>query len=246
MLQASKGRVLKRRVVRHDRDLTGKELCIFGTAEMAELADYYFAYDYGLNVSKFVVDDAFVEGGVFLKRPVLSWSEFVSAHTPQSTAVHVALSYRQMNDVRAAKFEQVKRAGFEMPSYISSKAVSWPDLTYGANCFVLELQNLQPRVVLGNNVMLWSMNHIGHGSVIKDHAYLASGITVSGHVTVGEKSFIGVGAQIRDFVTIGSQALIGMGASVTKDVGDGEVVLGAQSTILTASDNTSERIKGSM
>ena len=89
------------------------------------------------------------------------------------------------------------------------------------------------------------MNHIGHGSTIGDHAYLASGITVSGHVTIGEKSFIGVGAQIRDFVTIGSQALIGMGACVTRNIGDGEVVLGAQSSILTAADDTARRIRES-
>ena len=135
--------------MQHDHVLASRELCIFGTAEMAELADFYFANDYGIPASAFVVDDDFVESDVFLQRPVLGWSDFVSTHTPQTTAVHVALSYKKMNEVRAEKFEQVKRAGFEMPSYVSSKAVTWPDLKHGANCFILELQNLQPRVVLG-------------------------------------------------------------------------------------------------
>lgn len=213
---------------------------------MAELADFYFGSDMQMPSRGFVVDDEYFSNERFLGKPVLAWSDFVTEFPPEAARVHVAVSYRKLNLLREAKFEQVRRAGYEMPSYISSKATTWPDLVYGDNCFVLELQNLQPRVVLGNNVMLWSMNHIGHGSRIKDHAYLASGITVSGHVTVGERTFIGVGAQIRDFVTIGSDALIGMGASVVKDVADGEVVLGARSTSLPADSETAKRLRDSI
>ena len=41
-----------------------------------------------------------------------------------------------------------------MPSYISTKSATWPDLTVGSNCFILENQTIQPTVVIGNNVVL--------------------------------------------------------------------------------------------
>jgi acetyltransferase-like isoleucine patch superfamily enzyme len=83
---------------------------------------------------------------------------------------------------------------------------------------VLEDNTIQPFVKVGNNVTLWSGNHIGHHSVIKDHTFLASHIVVSGGVIIGEQCFIGVNATLRDHITVGDRCVVGAGALLLGDV----------------------------
>ena len=52
--------------------------------------------------------------------------------------------------------------------YVSSKASVWPGFKPGENCFILEDNTMQPFVVIGDNVTLWSGNHIGHHARIGD------------------------------------------------------------------------------
>ena len=73
-------------------------------------------------------------------------------------------------------------------------------------------------MTIGNNVTLWSGNHIGHHSTINDHCFLASHIVVSGGVTIDESCFVGVNATLRDHITIGSKSVIGAGVLVLADV----------------------------
>ena len=58
------------------------------------------------------------------------------------------------------KYSEVKKKGFQL-SYISTKAFVGvlPNLE---NCFILENNVIQHGVTIGNNVTLWSGNHIGH------------------------------------------------------------------------------------
>jgi len=155
----------------------------------------------------------------------------------------VALSYQKLNQLRQAKYEQVKAAGYTMPSYICSKANVWPELYHGDNCFILEDQVIQPTCQIGNNVMLWSGNHIGHGSVIGDHTYLASHVVLSGHCKIGKRCFFGVNATLSDFLTIGDDCFIAMSASIGKDMPDGSVALAPGSTLMDGDDRKAVKIR---
>ena len=157
--------------------------------------------------------------------------------------MHVALSYRGLNRLRREKYVEAKQAGYKLASYVCSKSVTWPDLLTGDNCFVLENQTIQPTVAIGNNVMIWSGNHIGHGSRICDHAYIASHVVISGHCVIGESCFLGVNATVRDFITIGASCFIGMDASVVQNVPDGAVVLGESSAVIPAMDRRARALK---
>ena len=213
-----------------------RKLLIFGSAEIAELAHFYFDLDSPYQVVAFVVDDEFYSETNFQGLDVIPWSETVKKFPPSDYSIHVALSYRGLNRLREIKFNQCKNAGYELVSYISSKATTFPDLHVGSNCLILENQNIQPRVRIEDNVMLWSGNHIGHGSTIKEHAYLASHVVISGHVEIGRRCFIGVNATIRDFLQIGDNAFIGMGAIVTRNLAEGSVVLPSKSEVIDGSD----------
>jgi sugar O-acyltransferase (sialic acid O-acetyltransferase NeuD family) len=218
------------------------KLLIFGSAEIAELARFYFDLDSPYQVVAFVVDDEFYSETTFQGLDVVPWSDALKKYPPSDYSMHVALSYRGLNSLRESKFKQCQNAGYELVSYVSSKATIFPDLKLGSNCFILENQNVQPRVTIEDNVMLWSGNHVGHGSTIKEHAYLASHVVISGHVEIGRRCFIGVNATIRDFLLIGDDTFIGMGAIVTRNLAEGSVVLPSKSEVIEGSDPKARRI----
>ena len=70
---------------------------------------------------------------------------------------------------------------------------------------------------IGDDVVLWSGNHIGHHSSIGDHVLFTSHVVLSGHCRVEQFSFFGVNATIRDGITIGEGSFVAMSASVVAD-----------------------------
>ena len=220
-----------------------RKLIIFGSAEIAALARFYFEHDSDYRVVGFTVDDEFFDRELFEGLPLVPFSQVGTLFPPEDHEMHVALSYQGLNRVRREKYLQAKSAGYRLASYVCSRSVTWPDLKIGDNCFILENQTIQPTVEIGNDVMMWSGNHIGHGTRIGDHTYVASHVVISGHVEIGEGCFLGVNSSIRDFAKIGGECFIAMDASVTTDVSDGAVVLGQSGRILGANDRRAKVLK---
>jgi len=189
---------------------------------MARLAHFYFSTDSVHQVVAFTVDEGFRSADSFLDLPLVDFARVADLYPPPTHRLFVALSYARMNEIRAAKYAAAKALGYELVSYVSSRATVLTQYPHGDNCFILEDNTIQPFVRIGNNVTLWSGNHIGHDSIIRDHVFIASHIVVSGHVEVGEYSFIGVNATLRNSIKIAPRTLIGAGAVIMKDtVADG-------------------------
>ena len=220
-----------------------KLLVIFGSGEIAALAKFYFEHDSDRKVVAFTVDDAYAKEDQFEGLPLLPYSEVVKRYPPDAYDMHVALSYAKLNRLRQEKYEQVKAAGYTLATYVCSKSATWPDLTIGDNCFILENQTIQPTVRIGNNVMIWSGNHLGHGTEIGDHTYIASHVVISGHCKIGQRNFFGVNATVRDFCSIGDDCFIAMGASVARDIPSGSVVLGPKAEYYTEDDRRAKALK---
>lgn len=220
-----------------------KSLIIFGNAEMAELAYFYFTNDSGYKVIAFTVDDDFVGNDKFLELPVIPFSEIVNKFPPEQNAMHVGLSYSKLNQFRQKKYFQAKESGYKLASYVCSKSVIWSDLKIGDNCFILENQTIQPTVKIGNNVMLWSGNHLGHGTIVKDHTYISSHVVIAGHCNIGQRCFFGVNATIKDFSNIGDDCFIAMNSSVGGNLENGSVVIDTLSTIFKSDDKRARMLK---
>jgi len=191
-------------------------LVIFGTGDVARLAHFYFRTDSPHDVAAFVVDAPFKNAETFEGLPLVSSDDAAKRFPPSDHAAFVALGYSRMNRARKEKYEQMRAAGYDLVSYVSSRC-TYLTTPPGDNCFILEDNTVQPFVTIGNDVTLWSGNHIGHDSVIEDHCFITSHVVVSGHVRVGAGSFLGVNATLRNDISIGSESLIVAGAVITKN-----------------------------
>lgn len=71
---------------------------------------------------------------------------------------------------------------------------------------------------IGSHTLIMAYTHIGHDSVIGDHAMLINGATLAGHVTVEEWAVVGALCPVHQFVRIGAHSYIGGGTTITQDV----------------------------
>jgi sugar O-acyltransferase (sialic acid O-acetyltransferase NeuD family) len=206
-----------------------RPLVIFGAAEQAQLSHYYFTTDSPFDVVAFTVDAAYLTEETFCGMPVLAFEEVVKKYPPDAYEFFVALGYSKLNRIRREKYLAAKAMGYRLVSYIGSHATILNEGKIGENCFVLEDNTIQPFVRIGNNVTLWSGNHIGHHSTIHDHCFVASHVVISGGVEIGESCFIGVNATLRDHIRIGEKCVIGAGTLLLADAEPEGVYIGQAS-----------------
>ena len=205
---------------------TPAKIVIFGTGDIADLARFYFTHDSPHEVVAFCADRHYISSDRHAGLPLVAFESLPNTHPPDEVRLFVALSYRNVNRVRAEKYTEGKSMGYQLASYISSKLVNWVEpAAIGDNCFILENQTIQPFVEIGNNVTLWSGNHIGHHSRIGDHCFISSHVVISGHVTIGSHCFLGVNATLRDGIRIGDKTVLGAGAVVQKNTEENSVYM---------------------
>ena len=213
------------------------KVVIFGSEKLAELAHFYFTNDSPYEVVAFTVNKSFIKEKELMGLPIVPFEEIEKHYPPDEFKMFVAVAYTKLNRLRAEKYADAKRKGYELVSYVCTKSVYWGDTEIGDNCFIFENQVFQPFVKIGNDVILWSGNHFGHNVVIGDHCFVASHVVVCGNVKIGPYCFIGVNATIRDDATIGRECIIGAGALILNDTHEKAVYI-AKPTELYRLDST--------
>jgi sugar O-acyltransferase (sialic acid O-acetyltransferase NeuD family) len=205
------------------------KLVVFGAGDIARLAHFYFSTDSDHDVVAFAVDAEYRTQPEFQGLPLVDAEQLAERFPASEFKMFVALSYAKMNRIRAEKYARMKALGYELVSYVSSRCSYLSQHAPGDNCFILEDNTVQPFVRIGNDVTLWSGNHIGHDSTIGDHCFISSHVVISGHVDVGRFCFIGVNATLRNAIAIGERTLIGAGAVIMKDTRPESVYPGPRS-----------------
>lgn len=198
-----------------------KPVVIFGAGQFAEVVHFYLTQDAGRRVTAFTVDASFLDASTFLGLPAVAFEEVESHFPPSEFSMFIALGPHHVNRVRAEKFMEARRKGYELVSYISSKASVWPDLVHGANTLVTDGSVVLPFVRMGDNVALWGAR-IGHHCTIGDHCTL-SDASLAGGVHVGDRTFIGTNASVKEHVRVGQRNVIGAGAVILLSTADDAV-----------------------
>lgn len=208
---------------------TNERVVIVGDGPIAEIAYEYFTHDSPYEVAGFAVEQEHRRMSTLCNLRVATFEEVDAAFPPTSHRIFVAIGYGQLNQLRARLCAAAKSKGYELATYVSSRAFVWANVEIGENCFIFENNVVQPFVRLGDNITLWSGNHIGHHSTIGNNCFIASHVVISGFVDVGENCFVGVNATVADNVTIKRNCVIGAGALILRDT-DEDRIYGSQAT----------------
>jgi sugar O-acyltransferase (sialic acid O-acetyltransferase NeuD family) len=194
------------------------KVVIFGAGKIADEAYFYLTNDSPHEIVAFTVDAEYLNVTDKLGLPVVPFQEVADKYPPGAYKMFVAVGYQDLNRFRAQKYAEAKAKGYELVSYVSSRASNFGDVEIGDNCFVLEFATIQPCSSIGNDVFIWSGNHVGHHASVGDHCYIAGNVVISGNTKLESHCFIGVSATLGHEITIGRESLIGAGSLITKDV----------------------------
>ena len=205
-----------------------KKLVIIGDSAFAEVAYESFTYDSAYEVVGFSVESAYLKRDTLFGLPIVSFERLEEFFTPGEVEFYAAVVYTKLNRLRTRLYETAKAKGYRPASYVSSRAFVWRNVELGEHCFIFEDNTLQPFVRIGNNVVLWSGNHIGHHSVIQDHCFVSSHVVISGFCNVGRSTFMGVNATLANNVSIGEDNWIGLGVTILRDTKPNTLFNGVQ------------------
>jgi len=192
------------------------KVILFGEGKIAEEVYYYLTNDSPHEVVAFTVDKAHLTSKTKLNLPVVPFEEVQTHYSYHEFKMFIATGYQNLNNLRATKYYEAKKMGYQFISYISSMAGNFGKINIGENSLVLDNSTLQPCCSIGNNVIIWSNNLIGHHSKIEDHCYIAGNVTIAGSSSIGPYCFLGINSCIGHELTIGEKSLIGAGAIITK------------------------------
>jgi hypothetical protein len=210
---------------------------IFGIGRGADVATRYFQSDSPHEIIAYTVDDAWADRKEFMGRPVIPFSRVEKEAPPVECRMFIPMGFQAMNGLRAGKYDAAKAKGYELESYISSRIMAWERPKFGDNCFILDGNVFDFDVTVGNDVVLWSANHIGDLSVIEDHAWVSSHVVLAGEVIVGSHAFLGVNATVSNHVRIGPRSYIGANTLIAKDTPTDSVYVTQGSTPLAGIDS---------
>lgn len=203
-----------------------KPLVIIGSGEIAAMAFEYFTHDSDRDVAGFAIGREYIAGDSFCDRPLVTLDDLEAQFPPALVDGFVAIGDGQLNRIRRGHCDAMRAKGYALASYVSSNAFVWRDVRIGDNCFILEHNVLQPFVSVGDNVTLWSGNHIGHRSVIEDNVFMSSHVVISGFCRVGANSFLGVNSAVAHQVTIAPDNYIAMGTVIASSTQPDQIYQG--------------------
>jgi sugar O-acyltransferase (sialic acid O-acetyltransferase NeuD family) len=190
---------------------------IFGSGRGADTAFRYLTRDSAHEIAAFAVEAAYINEHTFHGLPVVEYESVTSAYPPDAFHMFVPLGFQRMNRFRAERYLDAKALGYRFISYVSSRRASIEEPRIGENCFILDSQCIDLDVSIGNNVTMWSGNHIGDRTVIEDHAWISSHVSLAGDVVVGEGCFLGVNSSVSNGVRLGARTFVGAQTLIDKD-----------------------------
>lgn len=203
--------------------MTSKKLVIVGDSGFAQIAREYFDTDSEYTVVAHTVESQFLERREFDGLPVVPFEEVQDHFPPDDHGFHVALTYGQLNRVRARLIDEAKSKGYAPVSYVSSKAFCGRTVQLGEHVFIFEDNTIQPFVTIGKNTVLWSGNHIGHHSHIGENCFVSSHVVISGFCNIGANTFLGVNATLADGVSVAEDNWIGPSVTLSKSTEAGQL-----------------------
>lgn len=201
--------------------IKNKSLIIFGTGEFAQIAQDYFNKDSDFKVIAFTIEKEFIDKNVLNGLPVIPFEEIESHYKVDSHHIFVAITYKELNQLRKRIYQKSKEKGFRIASYISSRAYVGPNVTFGENCFVFENSVVQYNTEIGNNVIMWSGGYIGDHTIIQNNCFLAACAVVACHCHVAENCFLGLNCTVVDHKKLAKNTIVGAGAVLIKNTQEG-------------------------
>src|SRR5579871_4456809 len=105
-----------------------KKVVLFGTGDFAQVAYVYLSQDSDYEVVAFTVHEKYITEPTLLDLPVVPFEQMKTLYPPDTHAMFVAVGFKNVNKLRTEMYNLCKSEGYELISYVNSKAIHWGDV----------------------------------------------------------------------------------------------------------------------
>ncbi len=137
------------------------------------------------------------------------------------------------NHIREIVVNKIKQLNHKIkfPVLIHKAAYVSPNALIGEGNIIEANTTIDGSVRIDGFSFIGSNSALPHGCILKQFSSLASGVSLSGEVNIGEKTFLGTGSNVSHGITIGSNVIIGAGSTVLHDIPDNVVAYGTPAKV---------------
>ena len=208
-----------------------KNIVIFGATDFGRLMKYYIEKDDTRKVVAFTVNSQYMTEDSFCDVPVVAFEEVEKTYSPDEYEILNAIGNSKMNDVRKAVFENCKKKGYTVASFIhSSCSIHSTDI--GEGNILLENCLVYPFAKIGDGNLLWDHVLISHDCVVGNFNTFSSYADLCGYVKIGNNGYFGKHCILNDFMEVADYTLVGAAAYAKKNTNPYDVVVPARSVVL--------------
>ncbi len=184
--------------------MNNSAIVIYGAGPLAKLMKYYFEEDSPAKVVAFSVDSAFRTDPTFCGCPVVPFEQIATDYPPSQVGLFVAIGYRNMRN-RVLLFNRARSLGYDLRNYVSSRAITYPDLCIGENNVLMANVHIEPFASIGDNNLFSSDTLIAHEVKIGNGNYCAAKVLIGGNSKVQDSCFFGNGTVVINDVAIAAE-----------------------------------------
>lgn len=208
-----------------------KKLIIFGNGDFARLLKYYIDEDDNREVQCFTVNATEIKGEVFEGLPVVPFETITDNYPVDDYEILLGIGNAHMNETRKKIFEECKRRGYTVASYIHTSS-KIHNLEMGEGTIILEDCLFYPFAKIGKGNLFWDHVLVSHDCIIGDFNTFSGSADMAGYVQVGNNGYFGKQCLLNDGIKVGNYVLVGACAYAKRNLKDYEVVSAPRSLIL--------------
>jgi sugar O-acyltransferase (sialic acid O-acetyltransferase NeuD family) len=193
------------------------DVVIFGAGNSAEVAHALLEKSGEHRVVGFTVDASYAKADHFLGLPLVSWERVEDTFPPSQVCLLGPISYVRLNEFRRDKYLEGKARGYRFASFIHPSCNVFSE-EIGEHCLIFPGTVIEPRVKIGNNVIIWGGSYVGHHCVLGDHCFISALVGIGAGSVIGERCFVGGQVAITPRITVGEGSVLSQSAVITKSI----------------------------
>lgn len=204
-----------------------KKAILFGASEIADIVYHGMRNDphCETEIAAFCVEQEYFCEEYKEGLPVVKFKEVEKIYSPDTFCFLVAIGYHGMNTVREQKCRMIAGKGYELVSFIDSRADVASSVKTGNNVCILKGAHVGPFSYIGNNVCIFAGAVVSHHTKVGDNVWISPGTVIAGNTTIGNNCFLGINSTIGNNIHIGNNNFLGANSLVTKDTTDDSVYI---------------------
>ncbi len=127
--------------------------------------------------------------------------------------------------------QQVRAAGFRIPSLVHPHACVARGVQLGTGTVVMAGAVINPGCSIGDDVIVNTGATIDHECIVRDGVHLSPGVHLAGRVQIDSGTWLGIGAVVKDQIVIGKNTVVGAGSVVVSSLPDNCTAFGVPAKI---------------